>query len=136
MGEGGENVSPTEVQLCNHNAKISRVGAQQCWEKGKDTQPGEEGSDPTAEKGTWAHCVQKPRIGNPWLCLCSYLQRSLTDEMRPTEMRDPPSGLVSDRIERMGGGNELSPTCLPLPDGMHGNDQSPHASAIMSSSPW
>lgn len=51
---GGENVSPT-VQLGNHNAKSPRVGAQQCWGRGRDTQPGEAGSDPTAEKGTWAH---------------------------------------------------------------------------------
>lgn len=52
MGVGGENVSPTEVQLCNHNAKSPRVGAQQCWGRGRDTQPGKAGSDPIAEKGT------------------------------------------------------------------------------------
>lgn len=63
---GGENVSPTEAQLCNHNAKIPRAGAQQCWEKGRDTQPGEAGCDPTAEKGTWAHGVQKP---SNWLAV-------------------------------------------------------------------
>lgn len=28
--------------------------------KGRDTQPGEAGYDPTADKGTWAHGVQKP----------------------------------------------------------------------------